>query len=381
MTLMLAVLVAGYGGVVAGGSATAGPSTAARAAFVTAVDPSVVRTSPSDGAVNVQTSTHSSNNLVSGTAVTATFNEPMDPASLNSLPAGALLTFRLTTSTGDGVSGTVALDAAGTVATFTPTASALLPSTGYTATVSTAAKSAGGVALASPDSWTFTTTAVPYAAQAPVDLGTAGTFAILTKSGVTDVYASAINGNVGASPITGAAIGLTCPEVMTGIIYSVDAAGPPCKVTDASFLTTAVGDMETAYTNAAGRTFPDVVNLGAGEIGGLTLRPGLYTWSTGVSISTDVTLSGGPDDVWIFQIAGNINEASATNVTLAGGALAKNVYWQTAGSAAIGTTAHFEGTILAETMVAMKTGASTNGRLLAQTAVTLQQNTVTEPAP
>jgi len=93
------------------------------------------------------------------------------------------------------------------------------------------------------------------AAQAPVNLGTAGTFAILTKSGVTDVYASAINGNVGASPITGAAIGLECPEVMTGTIYSVDAAGPACKVTDATLLTTAVGDMETAYTDAAGRTF------------------------------------------------------------------------------------------------------------------------------
>ena len=331
--------------------------------------------------MDVPPSTHSSNNLVSGTVVTATFDEPMDPSTLSSLPAGALLTFALQTSTGDRVSGTVTMDAANTVATFTPTASALLPSTRYTATVSTAAKSAGGVALASPVSWTFTTTAVPYAAQAPVDLGTAGTFAILTKSGVTDVYASAINGNVGASPITGAAIGLTCPEVRTGIIYSVDAAGPPCKVTNSTYLTTAVGDMGTAYTNAAGRTFPDVVNLGAGEIGGLTLRPGLYKWNTGVSISTDVTLSGGPADVWIFQIAGNIKEASATNVTLAGGALAKNVYWQTAGSVAIGTTAHFEGTILAKTLVAMKTGASINGRLLAQTAVTLQQNSVTEPAP
>ena len=196
------------------------------------------------------------------------------------------------------------------------------------------------------------------AAQAPVNLGTAGTFAILTKSGVTDVYASAINGNVGASPITGAAIGLECPEVMTGTIYSVDAAGPACKVTDATLLTTAVGDMETAYTDAAGRTFPDFIDLGAGEIGGLTLLPGLYKWNTGVSISTDVTLSGGPNDVWIFQIAGTIDQASAKNVTLTGGAQAKNVFWQSAGAVTIGTTAHFEGTILAKTMIAMKTHAS-----------------------
>jgi hypothetical protein len=222
--------------------------------------------------------------------------------------------------------------------------------------------------------------AVAYAAQAPVNLGSAGGFAILAKSGVTDVHSSAIVGNVGASPITGAAIGLSCTEV-TGYIYSVDAAGPaPCVVTDPSGLTTAVGSMETAYTDAAGRTTPDVLNLGAGEIGGLTLVPGLYKWTTGVSISNDVTLSGGPNDVWIFQIAGTLNEASATNVTLTGGAQAKNVFWQTAGGAAIGTTAHFEGTILSRTMIAMKTHASINGRLMAQTAVTLQMNAVTQPA-
>jgi hypothetical protein len=227
---------------------------------------------------------------------------------------------------------------------------------------------------------TSATAAVAEVAQAPVELGTAGTFAILTKSGVTDVYASAINGNVGASPITGAAIGLECPEVQTGTIYSVDTAGPPCEVTDPTFLTTAVGDMGTAYNDAAGRTSPDFVNLGAGEIGGLTLEPGLYTWDTDVSISTDVVLSGGPNDVWIFQIAGTLDQAAAKNVTLAGGAQAKNVFWQAAGAVSIGTTAHFEGTILAQTMIAMKTGASTNGRLLAQTAVTLDQNSVTQPA-
>lgn len=144
-------------------------------------------------------------------------------------------------------------------------------------------------------------------------------------------------------------------------------------------LTAAVGDLETAYNDAAGRTFPDFIDLGAGEIGGLTLAPGLYKWNTAVNISTDVTLSGGPDDVWIFQIAGTLDQASAKNVTLAGGAVAKNVFWATAGAVSLGTTAHFEGTILSQTMIAMKTGASTNGRPLAQTAVTLQQNTVTKP--
>jgi hypothetical protein len=225
----------------------------------------------------------------------------------------------------------------------------------------------------------FETPAVAPGTQAPVNLGSAGGFAVLAKSGITNVYASTITGNVGASPITGAAIGLTCPEV-TGAIFAVDAAGPlPCAVVNATGLTAAVGDEETAYTDAAGRTNPDVVDLGAGEIGGLTLTPGLYKWGTDVSISNDVTLTGGPNDVWIFQIAGTLNEASAKNVTLAGGAQAKNVFWQVAGSATIGTTAHFEGTILSQTLIAMNTGASTNGRLLAQTAVTLQMNTVTLP--
>jgi hypothetical protein len=218
------------------------------------------------------------------------------------------------------------------------------------------------------------------AVQAPVDLGTAGSFAILSKSGITDVPASAIVGDVGASPITGAAIGLTCTEV-TGTIYSVNAAGPlPCSVKDPTRLTSAVGAMETAYNDAAGRSLPDVLNLGAGEIGGLTLTPGLYKWTSNVSISNDVTLSGGPDDVFILQIAGNLREASAKNVTLTGGAQAKNVFWQTAGAVTIGTTAHFEGTILSKTMIAMKTHASINGSLLAQTAVTLQMNAVTKPA-
>jgi hypothetical protein len=168
--------------------------------------------------------------------------------------------------------------------------------------------------------------------------------------------------------------------MMSGIIYSVDAAGPlPCRVTDPTLLTTAVGDMEAAYTDAAGRTRPNHTNLGAGDIGGLTLAPGLYKWTTGVLISTDVTLSGGADAVWILQVAGTLTQAAATSVILKGGARPKNIFWQASGDVAIRTTAHFEGVILAKKYVAMKTGASTNGRLLAQTAVTLEKNAVSVP--
>jgi len=216
--------------------------------------------------------------------------------------------------------------------------------------------------------------------QTPVNLGSAADFTVLSQSGITDVFKTSIGGNVGTSPITGAAIGLTCGEV-SGIIYTVDSAGPlPCSVKDPTRLTTAVADMQTAYNDAAGRTLPDELNLGAGEIGGLTMAPGLYKWTSNVSISNDLTLAGGPNDVWIFQVAGTLNEANAKNVILTGGAQAKNVFWQTAGAVAIGTQAHFEGTILSKTMVAMKTKASLTGRLLAQTAATLQMNTLTPPA-
>ena len=215
---------------------------------------------------------------------------------------------------------------------------------------------------------------------APVRLGSAGTFAILSKTGITDVYASAVTGDVGTSPITGAALLLSCTEV-TGRIFVVDAAGPACAINDATTLTASVLDMETAYLDAEGRVSPDFTELGAGEIGGLTLRPGLYKWGTSLLISNDVTLAGGPNDVWIFQVAGTLDQANAARVTLTGGALAKNIFWQVAGAVSIGTTAHFEGVVLAKTMVAVKTGASMNGRLLAQTAVTLQMNAITQPAP
>jgi hypothetical protein len=215
--------------------------------------------------------------------------------------------------------------------------------------------------------------------QAAVNLGVANSFAILSKSGVTDVYKSSVTGDVGSSPITGAAILLTCPEV-SGSIFTVDAAGPlPCRVTNPSMLTTAVSNMEAAYTDAAGRINPDFLNLGAGNIGGKTLTPGLYTWSTAVIIPTNITISGSATDIFIFQIAGTLNMSSAVRVTLTGGAQAKNIFWQASGAVTFGTTSHFEGNVLGKTGINLQTGATINGRLLAQTSVTLQMSTVTIP--
>lgn len=212
---------------------------------------------------------------------------------------------------------------------------------------------------------------------APVVMGTAGNFVILAESAITNVPTSAVTGNVGLSPGTGAGIDLTCPEV-TGTIFTVDDTGPACKVIDATGLTTAIGDKGTAYTDAQGRA-PDYTELGAGDIGGLNLGPATYKWGTGVLIPTDVTLTGGANDVWIFQIAQGLTVASGVQIILAGGALPQNIYWATFAAADIGTTAQFKGVILSQTSIAMKTGSSLDGRLFAGTAVTLDQNRVTQP--
>ena len=378
VAIPLAALVAGCGGGGEGTAAGAGTRLSAEAASLASA-PIVISISPGDGAANTATSTNIGGNLT-GTVITATFSQSMNPATIAAALPGVLTTFTLKETSGTNVSGTVAMNAENTVAAFTPSASALTPNTSYTATMTTAAKSAGGTAMGNPVVWIFTTNAIAFTAHAPVSLGAAGKFAILSKTGITDVYKSAVTGDVGTSPITGAALHLTCGEVI-GKIYVVDASGPlPCAITDATTLTAAVSDMQTAYSNAEGRVLPDFNELGAGEIGGLTLVPGLYKWGTDLLISTDVTLTGGPNDVWIFQVAGQLKQASATRITLAGGALPKNIFWQVADSARIGTTGHFEGILMGKTLAAVNTGASVNGRLFAQTAVTLQMNAITQPA-
>ena len=274
----------------------------------------------------------------------------------------------------------------GNVATFNPTAN-LAAATLFTATISTAAKDMAGNALAANKTWSFTTRVASAAGPTPVDLGTADNFVILAKSGISTVPASTVTGNIGVSPIDSTAItgfsltldALGTFSISSQVVGSVFAANYTSP--SPSNLTTAVGNMETAYTDAAGRSLPDFTELGSGSIGGLVLVPGLYKWGTGVLIATDVTLTGGPNDVWIFQISGGITQAAGTRVTLAGGALAKNIFWQVAGTVALDTTAHLEGVVLSQTAITLATGATVNGRLLSQTAVTLDASTVTQPSP
>ena len=227
------------------------------------------------------------------------------------------------------------------------------------------------------------------AGPAPVSMGAgagaAGGYVILAKSGITNVTGSHVTGDLGLSPaaasfitgfslVTDASNSFSTSASVVGKVYAADYAVP-----SPANLTAAIGAMETAYTDAAGRTNPDHTELGGGSLGGLTLAPGLYKWTTSVSIPTDTTLSGGAGDVWIFQISGDLTTAAATHVVLSGGALAKNIFWQIAGQATLGTTSHFEGIILSKTAITLKTSASMNGRALGQSLVALDDNAVSAP--
>lgn len=216
-----------------------------------------------------------------------------------------------------------------------------------------------------------------------VNLGTAGNYVLLAKTAISTVPASVVTGDVGISPaaetyITGFNLTddtgyATSPQV-TGKVYASDMASPT-----PSNLTTAVSDMELAFTDAASRVTPDFVELHVGDLGGKTLIPGLYKWGNTVIAPNSFEINGEANSIWIFQIAGDLTVSSDINVTLAGGAQAKNIFWQVSGEVTIGTNAHFEGIILSMTAINFNTGASLNGRALAQSAITLDQTTITQP--
>ena len=267
---------------------------------------------------------------------------------------------------------------------------------GAVATISNAAGS-NGLATSAGAKGTTTVTAIDPVTQKtgsttltvallPINLGTAGNFVILAKTGVSTTGTTAVVGDIGLSPaaasyVTGFGLiadstnTFSTSSLVTGKIYAADYTPPtPSK------MTTAIGDMELAFTDAAGRTLPDHTELGAGDVSGLTLFPGLYKWGTGVLItSAGVTLSGGADDVWIFQIAQDLTVNNSAIITLSGGAQAKNIFWQVSGKATLGTAADFKGILMSQTLISLNTGAVMNGRVLAQTAVTLNANAVTAP--
>jgi hypothetical protein len=207
---------------------------------------------------------------------------------------------------------------------------------------------------------------VQTAVQTSVPLAGTSTFAILSGSSVTNTGATVITGDLGLSP--GSSIGGFPPGILNGTRHINDAAANQAKL-----------DLTVAYNNAAGRTSTDIVTL-SGNIGGLTLTPGLYKSTSSLAVSSgDLTFDaqGNANAVFIIQIASTLTTTSGRRVILAGGAQASNIFWQVGSSATFGTTSVFKGTVMAMQSITFNTGATIDGRALARNGgVTMSGNTI-----
>lgn len=317
---------------------------------------------PGDTVAPTVNSTNPANGATGVAVITASFSEAMDPSTITTS------TFTLTGPGGTPVAGSVAYNATTRVAVFTPT-TALALNTAYTARITTGAKDVSVNALANTYVWTFTTSAAA-GSQLSVALGGAGAFVILSGSTVTSTGLTSLTGDLGVSP--GTAVTGFPPGTMTGTTHAGNATSA-----------TAMTDLTTAYNDAAGRTLSPVTV--AGNLGGLTLPPGLYKSTSSLSISSgDLTLDaqGDANAVFIFQMASTLTTAAGRSVILAGGAKSSNVFWQVGSSATLGTTTTFKGTIMADQSITLSNGAALNGRALARIgAVSLAANAVVMPTP
>jgi hypothetical protein len=303
--------------------------------------------------------------------VTATFNMPMNAATIN----GTTFTLKIGAVA---VAGNVTY--AGSTASFTPTGGLLSGNT-YTATITTGAMNPAGTPIASNYVWTFSTSA-PVGPIAP-NLLSAARFGILAYTTVTNnAGASVINNmDVGISPgLLSSVTGFPPATIVGGAIYGADSPVPtPAELTQAKL------DLTAAYLFAEGATAPAPV-LVAGDQGGKTLAPGIYkSTSTLLVQSGNLTLDAGGDAnaVWIFQIAsdfttvggGPFPSPAGGNIILSGGAQAKNIYWQVGSSAVIGDYTSFSGNILALTSITMNAYSVATGRMLAQNGAVVMTST------
>jgi hypothetical protein len=301
--------------------------------------------------------------------VNATFSKAMDPSTISTA------TFTLVTGNAP-VTGTVAYDVPSQVATFTP-ASNLAPNATYTATISNGVKDLAGNALASgavPNPWVFTT-GTTSTGQAPINLRSASTFAVMATSSISSTGSVQVNGDVGLSPGTSQGIP---PAQVNGTIHVND----PIEAQAKADLLAAYNDAVSRSTNA--QTLP-------GNLGGLTFTPGLYVNSSSVQISgagpnNNVTLDaqGNPNAVFIFKMSTTLTTATSSQVILAGGAQAKNVFWQVGSSAILGVSSIFKGNILAAVSITVNTSSVVQGRLFAGAAgggasATINASSVTVP--
>ena len=323
------------------------PDDAGDSDAVDTTPPMVVSTSPANGAAHVSIEK----------ILTATFSQAMDPTTIN------VATFTLEQGTTP-ILGVVSV--VGAIATFIPTSDLALD-TSYTATITIGAKDLAGISLASPYTWSFTTSAC---GQAPVALGSAASFVVLAGSTVTSTGPTSVIGDLGVSP------GTAVTGFPPGTIVGNEHAGDPTAAQG-------VADLTTAYNDAAGRKLCAITI--AGNLGGQTLTPGLYTSTSSLAISAgDLTLDaqGDPDAVFIFQMASTLTTTSGRQVILSGAAKSTNVFWQVGSSATLGTTSAFQGTLMAYQAITLDTGATLNGRALAlMAAVALDSNTIVRPAP
>jgi len=314
--------------------------------------PTVVSVAPPNGTAGV----------CPNTVAVATFSEAMNPSTISAT------TFTLTGPAAAAVTGQVVYDAPDYVATFTP-ASNLALNTTYTATITTGAQDLMANALAVDATWSFTTaTAACQTSQVP--LGSAARFDVLAGTTVT---------NTGPTVITGGNLGLSPGSAVTGFPPGKLTLPAVMQVTDPAAAQGQL-DLTTAYIYTAG--LPGGMSL-PGEMSGLTFAPGLYKTSSAVKLSAgNVTLDGqgNVNAVFIFQVGSTLTTIGSTQVVLAGGAQAKNVFWQVSSSATLGTNSIFQGTIMALQSITLDTGATLNGRALARNAeVALDSNPITAP--
>jgi hypothetical protein len=211
----------------------------------------------------------------------------------------------------------------------------------------------------------FQVSARSLAAVAP-GLGTAGSFAVLGGSAVTNTGPSVLNGDLGVSP--GTATSGFPPGTFTGALHSADAVALQAQT-----------DVTTAYNALAGQ--PCDTNLTGQDLGGLTLIPGVYCFTSSAQLTGALTLNaqGNSDSVWVFQVGSTLTTASNSSVSIINGGSGPvcNLYWQVGSSATLGTTTAFKGNILALTSITLNTNANLVGRVLARNgAVTLDSNTV-----
>jgi hypothetical protein len=336
-----------------------------RDATIPVVPPTVVSTLPLSGAMDVARNSSAS----------VTFSEVMRASSLGAT------TFTVTT----GTPATLALGTvitAGRTATFWPRTH--FPSdTTFTATITTGALNAAGTPLENNHVWSFQTgnSSAPTSA---VGLGTADQYVVLAESEISNIPTSIITGDVGLSPaaarfITGFSLAPDATNVfarsaqITGRVTASDYASPTPTT-----LTVAVEDMERASLEASSRA-ADITDLGAGNVGGMSLARGVYHWDSALIVPSDITLTGNATDVWILYVTGDLTVSSNARVVLSGGARPENVFWQVGGMVALETMAHIEGVVLSETSITLAAGASVRGRLLAHTSVRLEGSTLVAP--